>query len=186
MTTTRILLAYHSSEGQTAKIADRIASALRHDDVTIEVVAVEDAPSPDGFDGVIAGDSIHAAHHSRALARYLSRYADELEKVPLALFQVSLTSATDDERHTTEAHRLMQRLLDATGADPDLVGLFAGALRYTHYGWLKRRIMRRIAAKEGGDTDTAEDHEYTDWEAVDHFAADALALFRDARARTAG
>jgi menaquinone-dependent protoporphyrinogen oxidase len=25
-------------------------------------------------------------------------------------------------------------------------------------------MMRRIASREGGDTDTSRDHEYTDWE----------------------
>ena len=36
--------------------------------------------------------------------------------------------------------------------------------------------MQRIAASEGGDTDTSLDHEYTDWEAVEQFALDALSL----------
>lgn len=70
----------------------------------------------------------------------------------------------------------MQRLLDATGLDPDIVGLFAGPLAYTRYGWLKRRVIASIAAKDGGDTDATRDHEYTDWDAVGHFATDALAL----------
>jgi menaquinone-dependent protoporphyrinogen oxidase len=32
--------------------------------------------------------------------------------------------------------------------------------------------MRRISRKEGGDTDTSRDYEYTDWAAVDRFAAE--------------
>jgi menaquinone-dependent protoporphyrinogen oxidase len=34
--------------------------------------------------------------------------------------------------------------------------------------------MRRIAAKEGGDTDTSRDYEYTDWPAVDRFASNVV------------
>ena len=30
--------------------------------------------------------------------------------------------------------------------------------------------MRRIAAKEGGDTDTSRDYEYTEWKAVEAVA----------------
>jgi hypothetical protein len=46
----------------------------------------------------------------------------------------------------------------------------AGALKYTRYGWLKRRVMRYIAGKAGGSTDTSRDHEYTDWEDLRVFA----------------
>ena len=76
-----------------------------------------------------------------------------------------------------EAHRLVQQLLDTTRVEPDLVGLFAGALVYTRYGWLKRTMMSRIARAEDGDADTSKDYEYTDWEAVEQFAADAVSIF---------
>jgi menaquinone-dependent protoporphyrinogen oxidase len=32
--------------------------------------------------------------------------------------------------------------------------------------------MRVISRREGGDTDTSHDHEYTDWQAVEQFARD--------------
>ena len=67
-------------------------------------------------------------------------------------------------------------MLDRTGFDPDLVGLFAGALVYTQYGWFKRRVMRVIARREDGDTDTSHDHEYTDWQSVEQFARDVHKL----------
>jgi menaquinone-dependent protoporphyrinogen oxidase len=175
----RVLLAYHTAEGQTEKVAERIAATLRAAGADVEVARAEDRPGPAGFDLVIAGDSVHAGRHSRALSRWLARHADDLDGVPLALFQVSLTSASAEEDRAAEAHRLLQRLLDATGVDPDVVGLFAGALAYTRYGWLKRKVMTTIASKDGGDTDTSRDHEYTDWDAVEHFATDALALVTD-------
>lgn len=175
----RILLVYHSGEGQTAKVAERLASRLRDGGAEVDLIDAGDAGSPEGYDGVVAGDSIHAGRHSRALSRWVARHHDELNTMPVALFQVSLTSATDDEEHTAEAHRLVQSLVDSTGLDPDMVGLFAGALAYTRYGWFKRRIMSRIAARESGDADTSRDYEYTDWDAVDHFADDVLVLVTD-------
>ena len=174
---TRVLLCYHSAEGQTAKIADRIAEILIGEGCSVVVARAGDDPSPAGYDGVVVGDSIHAGRHSRQLRRWIGRHGDELDAVPVALFQVSLTSRRDDEEGVAEAHRLLQHLLDATDLDPDLVGLFAGALAYTRYGWFKRRMMSRIAESEGGDSDPSRDYEYTDWDAVDHFAADALAVF---------
>ncbi len=171
-----ILALYHTSEGQTARIADHIAAVLRELGDEVEVHDVAGAPAPERFDGVIVGDSIHAVHHSKALTRYLGDHVAVLNKVPAALFQVSLTSANPDAEHAATAQGLVQELLDRTGFDPDLVGLFAGALVYTRYGWFKRRVMRTISRREGGDTDTTRDYDYTDWQAVEQFAQDVHKL----------
>jgi menaquinone-dependent protoporphyrinogen oxidase len=172
----RFLVVSHSTEGQTSKIADRIASVLFRHGAAVDTATSDSDPSPTDYDGVIVGDSIHLGRHSRSLRQWLIRHADELDDKPTALFQVSLTSAHDDLEHDREAHQLLQGLLDGTGIDPDIVGLFAGALAYTRYGWLKRRLMLRIAAAQGDPTDTSTDHEFTDWEAVERFARDALAM----------
>jgi menaquinone-dependent protoporphyrinogen IX oxidase len=44
--------------------------------------------------------------------------------------------------------------------------------------WLKRMLMRRIARKEGGPTDTSRDHELTNWTEVTALAIDIAALAR--------
>ena len=87
-----------------------------------------------------------------------------------------MVSAGTDAEHESVARGLVDDLLNEFGYDPDAVGLFAGAVMYTKYGWIKRRIMKSIVAKEGGDTDTSRDFEYTDWDAVDDFARDVLRL----------
>ena len=178
---TKILLVFHTSEGQTAKIAERVAAVLRGDAFDVEVHDVVAAPGPEAFDGVVLGDSIHTGRHSRTLTRYLEEHQGALAARPTALFQVSLTSANLDAEHTATAQKLIHDLEQRTGCDPDLVGLFAGALVYTQYGWMKRRIMRAIARKEGGDTDLTRDYEYTDWAAVDQFAHDMGTLVRSPR-----
>ena len=118
------------------------------------------------------GDSIHTGHHSAELVAFAKDNAAALGGVHTAVFQVCLTSANPDDEHTAVAQRLVHELLDETGLDPEVVGMFAGAVLYTQYGWLKRRILREIVRREGGDTDTSRDHEYTDWEAVAAFAHD--------------
>lgn len=176
--TARLLLVYHSVEGQTARVAERIAATVRAAGDTIDVYDADDAPAPGDHQLVVLGDSIHAGRHSRSLERYATRHRDQLSAVPVALFQVSLTSANDDAAHTAEAQRLVHTFLEHTGIEPDIVGLFAGALAYTRYGWFKRTLMKRVAAAEDGDSDTSTDHEYTNWDAVDEFAGDTLRLVR--------
>ena len=175
MTSPRVLVTYHSDDGQTARIAIHIGERLRANGVSIEFLTLEDSPGPDGFDGVIVGDPVHVGHHSRAVRRWLTEHVDAIEARPNGFFQVSLTSATDDESQNADARRTVDDLLDHTGFDPDMVGMFAGALVYSRYGWVKRRVMSRIAATKTGDTDPSRDYEYTDWDAVDAFADDFLA-----------
>jgi menaquinone-dependent protoporphyrinogen oxidase len=177
---TRILVVFHTSEGQTAKIADHVATVLRDLEFDVEVHDVAGAPGPETFDGVIVGDSIHAGRHSRALTRYLKDHRAALSRTPTALFQVSLTSADPDAEHTATAQTLVHGLVERTGVDPDVVGLFAGALVYTQYGWFKRRLMHSIVRRDVGDTDTRRDYEYTDWRIVEQFASDVGALVREA------
>jgi menaquinone-dependent protoporphyrinogen oxidase len=178
MAVPRVLVVFHSSEGQTARIAERIALVLRERGETVDVSGVETAPAPDSYDGIVVGDSIHAVKHSRAMIRYLEAHVATLNSMPSALFQVSLTSANPDAEHTATAHALVEDLLARTGFDPDLVGLFAGALVYTQYGWFKRHLMRAIVRREGGDLDMSRDFEYTDWMAVARFAEDVDRLVR--------
>ena len=47
---------------------------------------------------------------------------------------------------------------------------FAGAVKYSLYGPIKRRVMIVFVGLGGGETDTSRDYEYTDWEAEEHFA----------------
>jgi len=48
--------------------------------------------------------------------------------------------------------------------------MIAGALKYTQYNFFIKWVMKGIARKEGGSTDTSRDHEYTDWEQVTAYA----------------
>lgn len=177
MSAPRMLVAYHTSEGQTAKIASRVAASLGELGADVELATANDAAPPSGYDAVVLGDSIHLGRHSGELRRYVADHVADLNEMPVGLFQVSLTSATDDEQHRHEAHDMMEALLEATGLRPEVVGLFAGALRYGEYGWLKRRMMRALATREGLGVDG--DQEYTDWDDVERFARDVFALLAE-------
>lgn len=172
----QILVVVHPAGGQSSKIAHRVARRLRWAGATVDVEPVELAPAPQGFDAVVLGDSIHASRHSAVLTDYVRRHAAELDLVPSALFQVSMTSANPDAEHAEAAELLARRFCDQTGLAPSLVGLFGGALAYPRYGWWKRRLVRAVAARGGLHTDVTRDREYTDWAAVDRFATDVYAL----------
>lgn len=170
----RVLLIYATTEGHTTKIAQAIATQLRMDGHSIQVLSSAELPAKfDGgrFDGVIIGASVHASHYPRQLTEWVKENSSALGTVPGAFFSVCLGILEAKNPKTQEAEwRIIENFYNGTGWKPARTATFAGALLYSKYGWLKRRIMRRIAARAGGDTDTSRDYEYTDWNQVREFS----------------
>ena len=170
----RIHIAYATKEGQTAKIADYIAEVVRahgHQADTAEIGHAKDGV-PAGCDGVIVGSSIHMGKHDKHAVEYVRYNREALEKVPSAFFSVSLAAHGDE----AEAEGYVEAFENETGWHPAQVALFAGALPYTHYGFLKRHLMKKIAGDKPGSlgTDTSRDYVYTEWDGVRRFTEDFL------------
>ncbi|HEY8700221.1 MAG TPA: flavodoxin domain-containing protein [Arthrobacter sp.] len=162
-----------TTEGQTAKIAEFIADVIRahgHDAETVDIKHSGDAV-PDGYDAVIVGASIHMGKHEDYVRDFVEKNRATLERVPSALFSVSLAAHGDTEN----AESYVENFEDETGWRPAQVGLFGGALLYTQYGFIKRLMMKKIASDKGTlDTDTSRDYVYTEWDGVKRFAEDFL------------
>ena len=172
------LVLYGTGEGQTAKIAERIATTIGERGHEASAIDVRDRPDPftlDEYDAVIVGASIHVGKHQDTVREFVTYNRAALSEMPTAFYQVSLSSATEEKRE--EAAGYVESFLTETEWHPDRIGQFGGALRFSEYGFLKRLMMKQIAkdllAKEGkrkGDV------EFTDWDAVDAFTADVVAF----------
>ncbi|HVX43852.1 MAG TPA: flavodoxin domain-containing protein [Mycobacteriales bacterium] len=165
----RILLVYVTRRGQTQKIAERVASRLRSAGASVDIRTLPGCPGPEGYDAVVVGGPVYFSRHSRGLTRYLARHADQLDGIPTGIFQVSLTSAVVDDAHTAHAAALLRNLLARTDFEPGVVGTFAGALRFSRYNRILRRVMFSIARQEKLPVHDYTDQEYTDWDGVDRF-----------------
>lgn len=168
----RIYIAYGTTEGQTAKIAEYVADVVRDHGHDADVVNIKESGEavPDGYDGVIVGASIHMGKHEKYVGDFVRKNAAALERLPSALFSVSLAATGDSE----EAASYVEQFEHETGWRPAKVALFGGALLYTNYGFIKRRVMKRIAGDKGLPTDTSRDYVYTEWDGVKRFAEDFL------------
>lgn len=165
-----VLVCYGTTEGQTATIAEAIAHTLREHGHTAEPMDVKDVTDtvPDHYDAVVLGASIHMGKHDKRVVEFVQRNRDTLERLPSCFFSVSLAAHGD----TQEAEGYIEQFEEETRWRPDKIAMFGGALLYTHYGFFKRRIMKRIAQEKPGalGTDTSQDYVYTEWDAVTRFA----------------
>jgi menaquinone-dependent protoporphyrinogen oxidase len=177
----QVLCCYGTSEGQTASIAERMGDVIDGEGHGVTLVHLSHPPDgldPGAYDGVIVGASIHGGSHQRYVTRFVRDHVETLNRRPSAFFSVSLTAAHEDSEARAPATDLLEDFLDETGWNPDGTLTVAGALKYSEYGLLKRFVMRRIAGRASGDTDTSRDYEYTDWDDVDAFAREFTTLLR--------
>ena len=171
---TKVLIPYGTTEGQTAKIAEFIADVIRGQGDEVEAVDIRKVQYaiPVGYDGVIVGASIHMGKHDKQVVEFVRKNRDILERLPSAFFSVSLAAHGDTE----EAEDYVEQFEQETGWRPAKIALLGGALLYTHYGFIKRHVMKKIAGDKPGHlgTDTSRDYVYTEWDGVKRFAEDFL------------
>lgn len=165
-----VLIVYGTTEGQTRKIAGRMAEMVTEYGHAATVMDAASGPPPlpiNRYDGVIVAASVHRQRHQGPVVRFVEENRAELGRLPTAFFSVSLSAAGTEPRHRADARRCADAFLAETGWRPGMVRLAAGALAYTKYDLPTRWVLRLIAWREGADTDTTRDHEYTDWAQVE-------------------
>jgi menaquinone-dependent protoporphyrinogen oxidase len=173
-----ILILYGTTEGQTARISEYIAEVMRdrgHEAQTLDIKELPSGFAPGDYNAVIVGASIHMGKHEEYVRDFVKENRESLERVPSAFFSVSMAAQEDTDEGRAQTREYVEKFTDETGWHPEMVGIFAGALRYTQYGFVKRYLMKRISRHKGSaDTDTSRDYEYTDWNDVRHFAEEFL------------
>jgi menaquinone-dependent protoporphyrinogen oxidase len=160
----KVLIIYGSTEGQTRKIALYLKDEAEKEGHKVSVAdATVDPPGPAGFDLVLIGASVHMHKYQSAVIHYVKTHLNILNKIRSGFFSVSMASATADAESLKELGEVTADFQKETSWVPSHIEQVAGALRYTQYDFFKKLIMRLIAKKHKGNTDTSSDHEYTDW-----------------------
>jgi menaquinone-dependent protoporphyrinogen oxidase len=172
---------YATREGQTRRIAERVAQDLRARRFDVEFKNLrddDDAIHPSDYSAVVLAASVHAGGHEREMVKFVKKHRAELEQLPTAFLSVTLSEAgaemsskTPEERarFSADVHKVIDKFFEETGWRPERVKPVAGALMYSKYNPLVRFVMKRIAKKAGAATDTSLDYEYTDWVGIDRF-----------------
>jgi menaquinone-dependent protoporphyrinogen oxidase len=170
----KVLVLYATTNGQTRRIAERIASTLRERGISSDAFDVESAEASSidwkEVDGVLLGASLYRGKYQGRAVEFTRTHIVAMSALPSAFFGVSLSAASRNPEEVETALELARGFAESAGWKPTSIASFAGALAYTRYGFLIRFIMKRIARKEGAPTDTSRDYELTNWAEVERFA----------------
>jgi menaquinone-dependent protoporphyrinogen oxidase len=182
----RAAVFFATREGQTRKIAERIAAGLRAQGIEADVHDVRTLRAPidwHAYNIMFIAASVHAQHHERGMVEFVRRNRDELQRGGAVFLSVTLSQAGAEDPHATferrqrsaaDAQRMIDVFVEETGWRPARILRVAGALAYRRYNILIRFIMKRIARSQGAPTDTSRDYEFTDWAGVDRFVDDVV------------
>jgi menaquinone-dependent protoporphyrinogen oxidase len=180
---------YATREGQTRRISGHIARALRDHGFLVDLGDVADHAgfNLSNYSAVILAAPVHAGRHSSQMVKFVQRYRTDLDRLPSAFISVTLSEAGVERTDTTPQERArfaadVQKVIDEfvkeTGWHAKYVKPVAGALKYTKYNFLIRRIMKGIATKVHAETDTSRDCEYTNWPQLDSWVTEFSAELR--------
>lgn len=168
-----ILIVYGTTEGQTAKISKALAREISDKGHRVRTFPATEAPTGkelEAFDAIIVGSSVHVGKFDKVLRKWGRRNFVFLQRKPSAFFSVCLGILEKNFKAKREEANMVVNFFREAGWSPEIHTIFAGALKYSQYGWLKKILMKSIAKKAGGDTDTSRDYEYTNWDDVRAFA----------------
>jgi menaquinone-dependent protoporphyrinogen oxidase len=180
----KILIVHGSYDGQTERIAEHMAQVIRRGGHVVRVVPVrEGALCRDlaGSDAVVVGAAIRYSHHPAVLRKEVRENRALLAERPSAFFSVCMSAAGPNAKPAT-AWGYIDEFITRTGWQPGRIASFAGALQWSRYNPFIKLMMRLIVRMAGHDTDTSQDRDYTDWAAVERFAAEFELPLREPQA----
>lgn len=170
----RILAVFGSSHGQAESVLRRVTATLEQHGHSVELYDSERLPrklAVGDFDAVLIAASIILGRHQAAIRDFVQRHKEALDARPSAFVSINGASPESDPKWQEAARGYLEGFLHQADWTPQWTATFAGALRYRSYGMVTRRLIKLISWQAGGPTDTSRDYEFTDWVAVDRFAA---------------
>ncbi|KAE9541505.1 menaquinone-dependent protoporphyrinogen IX dehydrogenase [Ursidibacter maritimus] len=170
----KTLILYLTRDGQTQKIAEKIASELQQEQTDVCILSLRENPNISAdylqqFGTIVVGASIRYGHFDPLLTQFINQHYALLNQKKSAFFSVNLTARKAD-KNSPETNVYTRKLLARIKWQPDLVEVMAGALFYPRYRWFDRVMIRFIMKITGGETDTSREYEYTDWHKVITFS----------------
>ncbi|MFC8834101.1 flavodoxin domain-containing protein [Streptomyces griseoincarnatus] len=141
----KVLVAYGTTNGSTAEIAEAVAGVLREEGLTAEARAAGSVASAASYDAVVVGGGLYAGRWHRDARRFVRRHGKELAGRPLWLFSSGPLDASATERDIPPVPWVRKAVVRLDARDHVT---FGGCLREGAKGWVARMILRD---GKGGD-----------------------------------
>ena len=174
----RVLVAYATNAGSTAKVAQVIGEELGRDGAQVQVCRLEEVTGVESYDAVVVGAPMIMGWHGAAI-KFIKKYQPALRQKPVAFFltAMNLTQTSEKsvgtlpiyvdpalakppknakrlsfkERYATVTHYLRPMLEAAPLVKPVSVGLFGGKLELYRLPLLQMLFVLLVIQAQPGD-----------------------------------
>lgn len=142
---TNVLVAYGTTNGSTAQIAETIADVLRKEGLTAQAAAAGSVTTVEPYDAVIVGGGLYAGRWHKDARRFVRRHHRTLAQQPLWFFSSGPLDPSASERDIPPVSSVSKAItrLDARGHVT-----FGGCLEEGAKGFVAGMILR---SGKGGD-----------------------------------
>ena len=157
----KILIAYATKYGATAKIAETIGAALRAAGLDVVVKAVQGAEDPSDYSAVILGSAVYIGQWRKEAAAFLTTNENTLTQLPVWLFSSGPTGKGEPV-DIMKGWRFPEKLQPiADRIRPRGIALFHGALDEGKLNFAEKLAVKMVKAPFG---------DFRNWEAVTAWA----------------
>ncbi|AWE54102.1 MULTISPECIES: flavodoxin domain-containing protein [Streptomyces] len=143
--TTKVLVAYGTTNGSTARIAETVADVLGKEGLTAEALPARTVESVSGYDAVVVGGGLYAGRWHKDARRFVRRHRADLAGRPVWLFSSGPLDPSASERDIPPVPGV-KRAMDRVDAEGHIT--FGGCLSEGARGRVARMILR---SGKGGD-----------------------------------
>ncbi|MFF9164167.1 flavodoxin domain-containing protein [Streptomyces longwoodensis] len=143
--TTNVLVAYGTTNGSTAGIAETVADVLRKEGLTVRTAPAATVEDVTEFDAVVVGGALYAGRWHKDARRFVRRHRRALRERPVWLFSSGPLDPSASERDIPPVPGVRRTVLRLDARDHVT---FGGRLEEGAEGRIARMILR---SGKGGD-----------------------------------
>jgi len=157
-----ILVAYASSYGATAGVAEAIAEVLSQAGASVVVKRIKSVESLESYDAVIIGSAIQYDHWMPEARQFVTTNQAFLNQVPVAYFFTCLALSVDNEATRQQAYKYSDKIKALSPTiKPVSIGRFAGAVNFSKMPFILRQLFKLFAKITG-----VKEGDYRDWNTI--------------------
>ncbi|WP_033327060.1 flavodoxin domain-containing protein [Streptomyces yerevanensis] len=152
-----VLVAYGTTNGSTAQIAEAIADVLSKYGLTVEALPAQSVTSVASYEAVVVGGGLYAGRWQKHARRFIRRHRRALSERPLWLFSSGPLDPSASEKDIPPVPGVKKAMAELDAREHVT---FGGCLEEGAKGWVARMLLRN---GKGGD--------FRDFTAIETWAA---------------
>lgn len=125
----KTLIAYASKCGSTGEIAVAIAEELQKNNISVEVLPVEDVKSLEPYDNLILGTALRFEKPLSEMMNFISKFSQNIPSKKIACFSAGVYMRDPSPENRAKTKQMLEPMMAAL-PEPVSVAMFGGKVDY--------------------------------------------------------